>query len=208
MDQSNRLRLWAGVLVVPTVACREATSEPEGAPAIEAVRSATVQAPPAPAAPLPSASARRPVSEHSDAGALERGTTPWSRCATGFHPRSTPDVDVFRLGVLCGPSNGMVRWGPALTGWIGEDGQEGQHTMRVEAGDCVRFAVVAGEDVEDLEVEIGPVAGGSEPVILDRRWALVPAQEPLCVRSAVNLTVMLRTHAGAGPYAVAGWRRR
>jgi hypothetical protein len=166
---------------------------------VRSLENATVPVP-----PEPSETARPPAMD-GGAGAASG----WSRCARGFHPRATPDVDVFRLGMLCGPSNGMLRWGPVLTGEVGEDGQEGKHAVRVEAGSCVQFAVVAGEHVEELELDLGPEEAPAEPpVIRERRWALVPEEGPLCVSRATTLNIALRTHAGSGPYVIAGWRRR
>ena len=53
----------------------------------------------------------------SAAGTADGGTTPspspvgglWVSCYGGFQPSAEPHKDVARLGLLCGPSNGMRR---------------------------------------------------------------------------------------------------
>lgn len=138
----------------------------------------------------------------------DRGSSHWSRCAAGFRATATASVDVLRLGLACGPANGMVRFGASLTGRTDEHGVEGHHrTEPLEAGDCVRFAVAADDSVRDLEVEVSRPGSEEAParVTVDRRWALVPEDAPLCVADGGPLAITVRTYSGGGAYSVDGW---
>jgi hypothetical protein len=222
MDPSNRRPFSVAAMVAFLAAgCTEpARDDAPGGTGVTAPRTPSQRlTPPAALRSSAQASAARaadpmpaPLEAVVDAG-VQGGSgsgprTIWQRCATGFRPRATPEVDVLRLGMLCGPSHGMLRWGPVLRGRVGEDGSEGRHRVRVDAGACVRFAIVAAEGVEDLEIELGATAPGAEPVIRDERWALLPEDGPLCVSKATTVAFTVRTHAGGGPYVIAGWRRR
>src|SRR5262245_45676390 len=65
----------------------------------------------------------------------------WVTCYGNYRPTSTPERDVTRLGLLCGPANGMMLVGSTLIGEATENGT--QHPFDVRAGECFRIFAVA-----------------------------------------------------------------
>jgi hypothetical protein len=153
------------------------------------------------APPVPVASARQrqpavPSPEPSN----------WSACATGHRAGTDPVRSIERLGLLCGPSNGMVQQPPRSEGPLSESGDEGTFEWRGRVGRCYRL-VVAATAVADLEVElIGPDGSSVDLVNSDASWALVPATGALCVAREGGYAAKVRTHGGSGRYALDLWR--
>src|SRR6266516_1256834 len=48
----------------------------------------------------------------------------WVTCYGNYRPSSTPERDVTRLGLLCGPANGMMLVGSTVTGEATENGAQ------------------------------------------------------------------------------------
>src|ERR1044071_2703678 len=76
----------------------------------------------------------------------------WVACYGNYRPTSTPERDVTRLGLLCGPANGMMPVGSTVTGEATENGT--QHPFDVRAGECFRIFAVAEPSAADLAVEV------------------------------------------------------
>jgi hypothetical protein len=125
----------------------------------------------------------------------------WARCHQGFHTSGDVARDLLRLGLLCGPSTGMQASGPTFSGTL--NGQAAA-TIRVDlARECVRIVAAAGGSIEDLELELLSKSGQSLALVnLDKPWAVLPADKPLCTPYDATHTVRLVTHGGEGPFAL------
>ena len=137
-------------------------------------------------------------------------------CYEGFAPGGNPLLDVMRLGLLCGPVNGMkllldVAGTPA--------GVSEEHGVAVRAGDCLRVMAAAHRSVERLTVEVI----GSEQRVLARAqggsWLILDSAHPFCSSEAATYRVVVtlpatadggarRADADAAAYALQVWRFR
>lgn len=125
----------------------------------------------------------------------------WVRCSAGFTTSGDVARDVLRLGVICGPSTGMHASGPKFAGTL--TGQASTSIQVDLARECVRIVAVAGGSIEDLEVELLSKSGQSLGMVnLDKPWAVLPADKPLCTPYDATHTVRLVTHGGEGPFAL------
>ena len=224
-----RRALGIPFLVVGLVACEE-RARPwggEGAP--------VVLAPPAP--PAPGASGERREADagdadaaggtgDEDAGADASGgpgaggevpaevggprVTPgglWVRCLEGLALSGDPLKDVTRIGLVCGPSNGMRRkTRQALVGVIGENDPPVTATVRVARGACYRAFAVADAQVGELEVTFR----SSREVTVARdhgagRLAVVQPDRPFCSLADDALTMEVKALRGSGRFAAEVW---
>jgi hypothetical protein len=112
----------------------------------------------------------------------------WASCHEGFRTEGDARRDVTRLGLLCGPSNGMSRHADT-------------DSFAVERGDCYRVFVVtaAGADVE-LRSSRGRVL--SEARALEGFVAVEP-DRPFCALESDTLSVQV---SGAAAHALEVWR--
>jgi hypothetical protein len=130
---------------------------------------------------------------------------PWVTCYGNYRPTSTPERDVIRLGLLCGPANGMRLEGATITGEATDAVTE--HAFDVRAGDCFRVLAVAGSSVPDLAVEVRNPKG--VPVASDHnndRWPILNPDGPFCLLDAGKHTVRVHARQGRGRYALQIWR--
>src|SRR5258707_1303124 len=74
----------------------------------------------------------------------------WVTCYGNYRPSSTPERDVTRLGILCGPANGMKLVGATLSAEASENLAE--HPFDARPGECFRVFAVAGTSLPDLAV--------------------------------------------------------
>ena len=137
------------------------------------------------------------------------------KCYAGFAAGGDPALDVMRLGLLCGPVNGMkllldVTGTPA--------GASDEHVVPVRAGDCVRVMAAVHRSVERFTVEVI----GSERMLARGQgssWLILDSEHPFCSSEAVNyrVVVTLQARADAGTsragaegaaYALQIWRFR
>jgi hypothetical protein len=125
----------------------------------------------------------------------------WLHCSKGFTTSGDVTRDVLRLGVICGPSTGMQATGPKFVGTL--DGQA-PTSIRVDlTRECVRIVAAAGGSVEDLEIELLSKSGQSLALVnLDKPWAVLPADKPVCTPYDATHTIRLVTHGGEGPFAL------
>jgi hypothetical protein len=128
-------------------------------------------------------------------------------CYAGFSPSAVPRIDVVRLGVSCGPSTGLTEFGH-ITGAVEEAATRGP-TLRwkAERGDCFRLFAVAGDPVEDLEVEVrGPKGTSPSLTNQNRRWLIAGEEGPFCADRDGQFEAEFATRAGRGTLAAAVWR--
>jgi hypothetical protein len=138
------------------------------------------------------------------------------KCHAGFSASGDAALDVMRLGLLCGPVNGMkllldVAATPA--------GATDEHSVPVRAGDCLRVMAAVRRGVQHLTVEVI----GSEQRVLARghgsSWLILDSEYPFCSSEAASFRVLVTlsgsADAGApraGPegaaYALQIWRFR
>jgi hypothetical protein len=138
------------------------------------------------------------------------------KCYAGFSAGGDAALDVMRLGLLCGPVNGMkllldVTGTPA--------GASEQHVVAVRAGDCLRVMAAVHRSIERFTVEVL----GSEHGVLARgqgsSWLILDSEHPFCSSEATSYRVLvtLSARADAGPsrvapdgatYALQVWRFR
>lgn len=132
---------------------------------------------------------------------------PWVKCHEGFTLSGEPVRDVTRLGLLCGPSNGMRRKTRQAIVGLG-----GQHEPPVSAqiqgwrGACYRIFAAADAQVSELDVtvrssrEVG-VAADHTP----GRLAIVQPDRPFCMLADEPFTVEISVKRGSGRFAAEVW---
>jgi hypothetical protein len=161
-------------------------------------------------APAPSASV---VSNPGRAVFADAGT--FRKCYVGFAASGDPVRDVMRLGLLCGPVNGM-RLGLDVVGTAA--GSEG-HVVDVKAGDCFRVMAAAGDRFGSISVE---VIASDQRVIAraaGKSWLVIDTDHPFCSSEAGSYRVVVALPArsdadaagaetNAPAYALQIWRLR
>mgnify|MGYP001184981086 CR=1 FL=1 len=167
-------------------------------------------------APMPSATAKRPAPQEAQPSAPPASSaTPapvgglWLSCYSGFTPRSDPKLDVMRLGVLCGPQNGMSKLTEAREAKVQDGGPGQEHPFDASPGECFRIFAVAEPGVEDLDVEV--LSPSQKRIAFDTsddRWPVVKPDGPFCVSEAGSHRARVRAQRGGGRYAIEIWRLR
>lgn len=208
----RRLSTTVSLVALLAGACRTTAkpgSEPSEASAAPSERLAGSGAAPAgsgkgpPSATAPPASAAVPT----DAAAPVGGN--WLRCYSGFSPRNEPEREVQRLGLLCGPVNGMRKVASATDSARDDGGTAREHRFQAEVGDCYRIFAVADPGVFDLDVEV--LAPDGRRVARDTgddRWPIVNPDGPFCLHEAGEYRAVVRAARGAGSYGIEIWRLR
>jgi hypothetical protein len=138
-------------------------------------------------------------------GAREPFGGSWTGCYHNYQPTSTPERDVMRLALLCGPANGMRRLGSMLVGEAGETAS--LHVFDLRPGECIRIFAVAGSGVTGLSIEVNDA--DDVGVALDDdagRWSVLMRDGPLCPLRVGKYTVRVRARRGRDKYAVEIWR--
>jgi hypothetical protein len=186
------------VLLLP---CVHAIACKEPAPAVKQEAAPAAETP----APPPSlATAQKPARKPPPAAS---GQSPlWTTCLENFEPNAAAHVDVLRLGMLCGPPNGLSLLARAV-GVVDEARKPFVYQWEAERGDCFRVFGVAEEPVEDLEVELfGP---HRERLFLEnqnRRWVVASENGPFCAPKEGTFEAQFTTHGGHGTIAISVWR--
>lgn len=129
----------------------------------------------------------------------------WVSCYGGFKPSGKPLVDVTRLGLLCGPSNGMTQHGEVARGEVAP-GEVATVALKAVAGSCYRVFAAAGTAVKDLDVVVRSPRG--KALARDDShdsWPIVEPERPLCALESGTYSVQLSA-AEAGPFALAIWQ--
>ena len=137
----------------------------------------------------------------------------WVRCYASFRPSSTARRDVHRLGLMCGPPNGMQRHGATFEGTaaVPPPGQSGPvtvglHKMKARSGECYRVFAVA-DGVDDLDVRVLSSRGSRlAEDQTDDRWPIVDPDRPFCTFEDDKFTIEVTTPKGSAHYALQVWR--
>lgn len=132
---------------------------------------------------------------------------PWVQCYGQFKPSGEPLKDVTRLGLLCGPVNGMRRLEPEPFEGTVTAGQL-PVTRRLEGkrGECYRIFAVAEPSVLDLDVQV--LSSRNVAIAADHNedtWPIVQADRPFCPLADDTLAVELSTRRGGGRFAAEVW---
>jgi len=138
----------------------------------------------------------------------------WVSCYGRFKPTGDPVKDVTRLGLMCGPVNGMTQEGDTLRGTVeattGRPGQPGvavrAGTFPARAGSCYRVFAVAAPAVKDLDVTIRSSRGSrltSDQT--EDHWPIVDPERPFCSFDDDTFAVEVASGGGAGPFALQVW---
>lgn len=131
----------------------------------------------------------------------------WLKCYANFQPRTRPEIDVMRLGLMCGPSNGL-RKVTAAEADIAE-GAKREHRWRASIGDCYRIFAVSAPEIADLDVEVFDAKGARLAFdTSDDRWPVVNADGAFCVFEDGDYKAEVHAQKGAGKYAIEIWRLR
>jgi hypothetical protein len=156
-------------------------------------------------APADGGSPPRPVSR---VGGL------WVSCYGRFKPTGDPVKDVTRLGLMCGPVNGMTQQGDTIRGTVeATPGRRGQPSVPVlagqleaRAGSCYRVFAVATPSVGDLDLTIRSSRGSR--LTSDQTqdvWPIVDPERPFCSFDDDTFSIEVASRGGAGPFALQVW---
>lgn len=186
--------------------CRAPSTDP-AATSASAPASAAAAAPPAASEKGEPAVVESAPPLPSDAGSPAPVGGNWLKCYANFQPRTQPDTDVLRLGLMCGPSNGMRKATESRGSELSAAGKQREHRFKAEAGECYRIFAVAEPSVEDLDVEVFAPSGAKIAFdTSDDRWPIVKPDGPFCVFEAGEYRSVVRAQRGHGRYAIEIWR--
>lgn len=197
------------LLVIALASCREQGQAPAPTAAVSAAPSAAPSAGPLDASPPASAPARTPATDAAGDARVAPVGGNWLKCYAHFQPRVDPKLEVLRLGMMCGPSNGMRKVTDAREAELGGGTSGREHRFTAEAGDCYRIFAVGEPKVEDLDIEVYDTRGARIAWdTSDDRWPIANPDGPFCVMSAGEHRAVVRAQRGSGSYAVEIWRLR
>jgi len=148
------------------------------------------------------------LSEGADAAAKPSPVGgPWVSCYGGFHPGPEPLQDVTRLGLLCGPPNGMRLLSPdAVQGKLDAGQPPVRYSVPVRRGNCYRLFAVGAPGIDDLDVTVRSSRGstlGSDHS--EDRWPIIEPERPLCTFDDDTFTIELSARRGSGAFAAQIW---
>jgi hypothetical protein len=130
----------------------------------------------------------------------------WVSCYRGFAPEGHPLGDVTRLGLLCGPANGMRMQGDTGQGEVGEGRPPSAHPMKAKKGSCYRIFAVAEASVRDLDVTVRSSRQSRLTTDdSDDHWPILEPERPFCTFADDAFTVDVTAGAGSGRYALQIW---
>lgn len=210
----DRPRPWARGDGPPAVLSPRSAGETgrssESSPAEEPPESAEPSATPA-SAPVatPSGTSAEPAPEPLGEGPPSRVTPGglWAKCYEGVALSGDVLRDVTRLGLSCGPSNGMRRkTRQAIVGLVGQNEPPVTVTLRASRAACYRVLAVADAQVGDLNVtvrssrDVGVAADHSAG-----RLAIVQPDRPFCALADDTYTIEISAGRGAGRFAAEVW---
>lgn len=160
--------------------------------------------------PAPVVDARRvhpaPLTSDERRYASERGAPRdhFEYCDAGFVASGNPELDVWRLGALCGPSNGLERQHELERSTSGPE-QPQRFRFDVQGHSCVRVAVAVGHG---REVEVELIRG--EQVVANCMLAgagWCPPRAAVCDWGESPLIVELLVAGAPGAVAAQLWTR-
>ena len=183
-------------LMVVASGCSEASRPWEGKPATTVIDESQ------PFLPGPSTSS---TVVHDPVTAEAAGL--WTSCYAGFQPSGDPVRDVTRLGLLCGPANGMVAYDDApLTGRLDPTKGPLRYQFDANKGDCFRLFAVSEPTIPDLDVVVRSSRGTNVARDLTAStWPIVGADGPMCAFGRDLFTIEVSARAGSGGFAAQLW---
>lgn len=216
MNAASAIRASAGsgllVVAVLGAACGKARSHPTaGCPDVRvasAAPSASSSAAPdvsdAPTAGPPPDSALAPA---QDAPYLSGRT--WIDCADGFRAQDRIDLDVLRLGLLCGPYHGMKLLGETLTGQVRSGEPPKRFVFPALRDQCFRVFVVTEVTLQRVGLRmLGPGGAVLAAGQSDGRWAMLRPDGAVCVERKDTFNVEIQALDGHGAFALQIWLLR
>jgi hypothetical protein len=130
----------------------------------------------------------------------------WATCHDAFVASGQPLRDVTRLGLMCGPVNGMSKLGQTVSGRL-KAGQSASHRFVARAGDCYRAFAVGSVGIEDLDIIVRSSRGSRlSSDQTDDRWPVVDRQRPFCSFHDDSFVAEVAADRGSGRYALEIWR--
>lgn len=131
---------------------------------------------------------------------------PYEDCSSGYLSIGDPELDVLRLGALCGAVNAMQAAEPSVLPNFVE--AEARHRVLLTAGQCARIILAErGTGPRTLEVEwwrSGQLLSSCE----HSSWGLCPKNRALCVDTDADLEIVLRTNGRIDSAAAQVWITR
>ena len=129
----------------------------------------------------------------------------WVSCYGKFQPTGSPLDAVTKLGLMCGPVNGMQQLGTTFEG--SASASASKHTFAVKSGECYRVFAVAAASVDDLDVVVK--SGRGTRLSADQtedRWPIVDPERPLCSFEDDTFVAEVSSRKGRGAFALQVWR--
>ncbi len=146
--------------------------------------------------PAPAPSAQKPA---TPVGGL------WASCYRGFVTTAGPRRDVTRLGLTCGPINGMKQLGKTVAGDIGPDAPA-EHRIDASGATCFRV-FVAANGTDNVAVRVTSPNGDVLAKADDGgAFAVVDPERPFCTIDPTEMIVTVSTRGQAGRYALQVWQ--
>jgi hypothetical protein len=131
----------------------------------------------------------------------------FSDCYKGLHATGEPEKDVTRLGLVCGPVEGMRRAiDTPFEGAISAGGAELDFPIALSKGACYRVFVAA--DSESLTLDVSIVSGHGIPVATASSrsgLAIIAPDRPFCALGTDEATVRVGATQGSGRFALDIW---
>lgn len=132
---------------------------------------------------------------------------PWVRCYGNFRLTGEPLKDLTRLGLLCGPENGMRRATPKpIEGHVKEGGPGVEEKLRAFRGACYRVFAVGGPGIINLDVTVRSSRGAT--IATDGgedAWPIVQPDRPFCALEDDLISVEISARRGEGQFAAEVW---
>jgi hypothetical protein len=129
----------------------------------------------------------------------------WITCMDGFQTRSTPSLDLLRLGMLCGPYHAMRRLGEPLEGKLSA-GASQKHAFEAKRDQCFRLFAVAEPSLKRFSLRaFGPASTKIAETTVHRPFAALGADGVFCVQEAGSFQWEIESVDGQGSYAAQMW---
>jgi hypothetical protein len=133
----------------------------------------------------------------------------WTECYVGYAAGSNPLLDAFRLGLLCGPSNGLSLVTENHIIAAVELSHQKDMSWDVSRDDCWRWIVVAGPKTEQIAVTLQEPNGTKVAYLTPQvRYRVVPPRGPWCTPRAGKVGIRVTTWPAGGEVAYQAWRLR
>lgn len=132
---------------------------------------------------------------------------PWVRCYGNFKPSGDPIKDVTRLGLLCGPVNGMRRlFDQAWVGRVAEGEAPVVESFQVKRGECFRIFAASETPIRDLNIAVK--SSRDATIATDHGedgWPIVQPDRPFCMLFDDTLRTEIWAQRGQGRFAAEVW---